>query len=196
MNAKTILFLGPLVVAAGCGEPNPAPATAALPAQYFDLRKLLDEQREYLESVSPTVIRTVRAGTGPPEVQRVSRVNWERELHFFYEADLNRPALRGRYAHTTAALPAGGRRHTYQRQPARGAAAIRELTVDVTAGGTVYRVTAVQDERNALFASERRLALDLTPAPDHNRLVRYAVDGQQKLVFFAPTTYAVQGDIE
>jgi hypothetical protein len=175
------------------GSPTAAPT---LPPLYFDLKALLDDQRAYLESTTPGVTRSVRAGKNAADIQRVTRVNWEHELHFFYDADLNRPALRGRYTETTTTLPDGAVRRTYRCQPARAVAPVRELTVEVARGGGVRQITAVQDDQNILFASERQLTLRLDPAPDHNRLLSYAISGRQKLVFFAETTYDVRGEVE
>ena len=177
-----------------CGG-APGAATPTLPPLYFDLKGFLDGQRAYLESVSPTVTRTVRASDAPSETQQLARVNWERELHFFYEADLNKPALRGFYTTTTTALPGGAIRRTYQRRPGKHSA-IRTLSVESVSGGAVRLVEAVQDDHNALFASERQLLLRCDPAPDHNRLLAYEIRGQQKLVFFDPTSYEVKAEIE
>ncbi len=192
-QVSTALLL--LVVAVtGCGAPQTATAPT-LPPQYFDLKGFLDEQRAYLESVSPGVTRTVRASGAPAETQRLVRVEWERELHFFYEADLNKPALRGAYASTSTRLPDGATRRTYRRHPDERTA-IRELTVETTAAGAVRQIEAVQDDRNALFASERRMTLRCDPALNHNRLTSYEIDGRQKLIFFEPTTYAVKAEVE
>ncbi|MBC7448886.1 MAG: hypothetical protein H7330_12590 [Hymenobacteraceae bacterium] len=183
-----------LLLLAACGQ-APGASSPALPPLYFDLKTFLDGQRAYLESVSPTVTRTVRTDGVAPETQRLARVAWDRELHFFYEADLNKPALRGLYAETAAPLPDGGTRRTYQRR-AGAHTAVRELRVEIGAGGTVRSVEATQDDHNALFTSERHLLLRCDPTPDHNRLLAYEIRGRQKLVFFHPTTYEVRAEIE
>ena len=189
------LMLGVLaVLSTACGG-GAAPAAPALPPLYFDLTGFLDTQRDYLESVSPGVTRTVLTDGAAPETQRRARVAWDRELALFYEADINKPALRGLYTETATPLPDGGTRRTYQRQPAAHPT-IRELTVETAPDGGVRRIAAVQDEQNALFASERHLTLRCDPAPDRNRLLSYDIKGKQKLVFFAPTTYEVRAEIE
>lgn len=189
-------FSANILLTAGLAACGSAPGAApALPPQYFDLKTFLDGQRAYLESVSPTVTRTVRTNGVAPETQQLARVAWERELYFFYEADLNKPALRGLYAATAMPLPDGATRRTYQRRPGEHAA-IRELRVETTSAGAVRLVEATQDDRNALFASERHLTLRCDPAPDHNRLTAYEIRGRQKLVFFNPTTYEVQAEVE
>ena len=185
-----LLALG---LAACSGAPTAAPP--ALPPLYFDLKGFLDGQRAYLESVSPAVTRTVQASDGPGETQRLVRVNWERELHFFYEADLNKPALRGFYTETATPLPGGATRRTYERRAGEHTA-IRTLSVETGPGDAVRLVEAVQDDRNALFASERHLTLRCDPAPDHNRLTAYEISGRQKLIFFEPTTYQVRAEVE
>ncbi len=183
-----------LFLLAACSS-APGAATPELPPQYFDLKTFLDGQRAYLESVSPAVTRTVQTDGVAPETQRLVRVAWERELHFFYEADLNKPALRGLYSETATSLPDGTTRRTYRRR--LGAhAAIRELRVETTPEGSVRSVEATQDDRNALFASERHLTLRCDPTPDHNRLLAYGIQGRQKLVFFRPTTYDVRAEVE
>ena len=189
---RGFLWVGLLLAA--CGTP-PTAAPPALPPFYFDLTRLLDEQRAYLESVSPGVTRTVRADDVPAETQRLTNVAWDRELRFFYDADLNKPALRGLYTTDSVGLPGGGTRRTYRRRPAE-TAPIREMTVETGPGGAVRLVQAVQDDRNMLFASERRLTLRLDPAPDHNRLLSYEIGGRQKLRFFGETTYEVRAEVE
>ncbi len=190
---RGIGFAALLTLAAACN--SVPPTTVALPDSAFDLKGFLDGQRQYLESVAPTVTKTVRTGQEAPEMERLSRVNWERELQFFYDADLNKPALRGRYTETSAPLPDGGVRRTFTRQPDENTP-IRELIVDLGPENSVRQLRATQDDRNALFHSERYLTLTLDPAPDRNRLLSYEVRGRQKLIFFDPTTYEVRGEIE
>lgn len=196
---RAVAGLGVLSTAllTACGGPGSEArqvAAAAKPA-YFDLKGFLDEQRRDLESAAPSVTKTVKTDGAAPEIKHLARVNWERELGFFYEADLNKPALRGAYRAATAPLPGGGQRVTYTRKAGeRGA--VRWLAVETGKQGTVTRVIAEQDEQNALFSSTRALALHCDPAPAHNRLLSYAIEGRQKLVFFDATTYAVKGEVD
>lgn len=179
----------------GLAACQPAASPPGLAPAYFDLKGFLDGQRNYLESVTPTVTKTVTTGAGHPETQRLARTNWERELSFFYDADLNKPALRGAYAETTAPLPDGGTRHVYTRRPGQHGA-VRRLSVDTGPHETVWRVEAEQDDANMLFRSSRQLLLRCDPTPDHNRLLTYAVEGRQKLIFFDETRYSVRGEVE
>jgi hypothetical protein len=187
-GSAALLLLG----GAAC---SPSAAPTALPASAFDLKGFLDGQRQYLESVAPTVTKTVRTGDNPVETARLSRVNWERELQFFYDADLNKPALRGLYTEVGTPLPEGGTRRSFTRRPDE-TTPIRELIVDLGPDNSVRQLRATQDDHNALFHSERYLLLTLDPDPDHNRLVSYEVRGRQKLIFFDPTTYEVRGEID
>lgn len=186
-------LVGVLILGLTACRPE-APSAGLAPA-YFDLKTFLDGQRNYLESVSPTVTKTVTTGAGPAETQRLARTNWERELSFFYDADLNKPALRGAYAEITTRLPNDGTRHTYTRRPGQHGA-VRRLIVDLGPEGAVRQVEAEQDDANMLFRSSRHLLLRCDPTPDHNRLLAYSVDGRQKLIFFAETRYGVQGEVE
>ena len=181
-----------LLLSACASAPDAAPVG---PKPYFNLSGFLDTQRAYLESVVPAVTKTVSTNGQPAETQRQTHLNWTQELTFFYEADLNKPALHGAYDSATVALADGAQRRTYTRRPDERTP-IRQLTVETTPSGAVRRIQAEQDERNFLFRAGRTITLTCDARPDHNRLTAYTVSGFQKLIFFDQTTYAVRGEIE
>ena len=185
MSCRIIIYpLLALLVLAGCDKPTtgPDPAAPGSPAPagpYFDIRGLLDAQARQLDARHAAVEKQVSLRNGATETVRVPAVKWADELQVFYQADLNKAALRGAYALDSAAGPGQRPRRTYTLRPGFPRAAVLRLEV-LGPAGQPQAITARLRQDNALFYGAKDLSLRL----ENGQLRGYGVSGVQKLVLF------------
>ena len=176
---------------AGCGgTPTEAPPAARRPL-YFDVKGLLDQQVQQLAASAPAVVKQVQLRGGATETVRVPAVRWPDELQIFYQADINKAALRGAYAVDSVRLPDGRLRRRYTRRPGQPNAPVSRLTV-LTANGQPQEITADITQENTLFVANKHLVMELSAG----QLRRYRVQGTQKLVFFDTLRYGAEARID
>ena len=175
---------------AGCGEAGPAAPPARRPL-YFDVRGLLAQQVAQLAHRHAAVTKHVRLRAEAPETVRVPTVKWADELQIFFQADINKAALRGAYTVDSVTLPGGALRRTYTRQPGQPNAPVARLVV-VQQGAEPQEIAATITQKNALFSAQKQLRMQLR----HGQLRRYEVVGTQKLVLFDTLRYSAAGVVE
>ncbi len=175
---------------AGCGEAGPA-APAARPPLYFDVKGLLTRQIAQLAQSHAAVTKRVTLRGSAPETVRVPAVKWADELQVFFQADINKAALRGAYAVDSVLLPGGATQRTYTRQPGQANAPVARLRV-VQQGPEAQEIAATIVQQNALFSTRKQLRLQL----QNGRLRHYEVVGSQKLVLFDTLRYTAAGQVE
>lgn len=193
MSCRTSFYLIAVsLLLGGCGEGTKASDPAAPGARhpsgpYFDVRGLLDAQVRQLTARQPSVEKQVSLRNGATETVRVSHVKWADELQIFYQADINKAALRGSYAMDSAGLPGGAVRRTYRLLPGHDNAPV--LRLDVTsAPGQSQQIQATLRQDNALFFGQKDLRLSL----QNGQLRQYSASGAQKLVLFDTLRYRTQ----
>lgn len=178
--------------ATGCGSSaeadSPASGSMVRPA-YFPLKEYLNAQTARLTRQQPAVEKHVTLRDSAPETARVLKTDWAKELQVFYQADINKPALRGAYTVDSAALPNGTRRVTYTRKPGFDNAVVRLAVVRDAVG--VRAVDATLQQNNPLFYSEKKLQLH----SQAGTLAAYQVRGVQKLVLFDTLRYATDARV-
>lgn len=187
-QAALILLLAGRVGAA-CSSGDASERPARRPAGYFDAPALLDAQIKQLEQQRPALEKQAQLRDGKAETVQIAQPNWADELQLFYQADINKPALRGAYQVQTTDS-AGLTRRTFRRLPDVDHP-VTELTV-VQAGKLVRELRATVDQDNPLFFSGKRLHLRFGP---DGALSSYEVLGRQKLVGFDTTRYVARGQI-
>ena len=175
---------------AGCGEASPAAPAARRPL-YFDVKGLLTQQVEQLARRQAAVTKRVSLRGNAPETVRVPAVKWADELQIFFQADINKAALRGAYAVDSVALPGGLLRRTYTRLPGQPNAPVAKLAV-VQQGRVAQEVSATIVQSNPLFSAQKQLRFQL----QNGQLRHYEVVGTQKLVLFDTLHYAAAGQVE
>jgi hypothetical protein len=158
---------------------------------YFDVKGLLDEQIKRLDARHPGTSKRVMLRDGAQEAVRVPQVKWADELQIFYQADINKAALRGAYAVDSAALPGGLVRRTYTRRTKQSNAPVTRLVV-LAAGADAQEIEATIEQHNPLFDTHKELKFFLR----QNQLTSYEVRGSQKLILFDTLRYAAVGQVE
>ncbi|PJJ52795.1 hypothetical protein [Hymenobacter chitinivorans] len=176
-----------LLLTTACGQ-EPEATRAGQPARkplYFDVKGFLDNQAALLTQRQPAVEKRVTLRDGQVETTRVEKVDWSKELQIFYQADINKPALRGAYE--AVAAPAGDTVTTAKlyRRKAGIENIVDQLRIEETdtQGGSI-EATLTQD--NPLFFSRKVLALNY----QNGLLKSYRVRGVQKLVMFDTLRYS------
>ena len=175
---------------AGCGEAGPAAPVARRPL-YFDVKGLLTQQVAQLAQRHAPVTKRVSLRGNATETVRVPTVKWEDELQVFFQADINKTALRGAYRTDSVALPGGLLRRTYTRLPGQSNAPVSQLTV-VQNGAVAQEVAATIVQSNPLFSARKQLRFQL----ENGQLRHYEVVGTQKLVLFDTLRYQAAGQVE
>ncbi|GAA4018796.1 hypothetical protein GCM10022408_35810 [Hymenobacter fastidiosus] len=179
------LAAGLLVVAGACGPDNAArPGQPVRKPLYFDVKGLLDVQTALLKQQNPAVEKQVQLRDGQPETARVPRVDWSKELQIFYQADINKSALRGAYSVLPPVQTAQGTQQTYVRKPGIENA-VERLAV-IFSGPAVREISAVLTQDNPLFFSRKKLVFTCLAG----KLRSYRVEGLQKLVLFDTLRYS------
>ena len=166
----------------GASTNQPSPTRKPL---YFDLKGFLDTQAALLSRKNPAVVKLVQLRDGHKETAQVAQANWSKELQIFYQADINKAALRGAYTVEPPVSAANGlQQQTYRRKPGIENT-VEHLTVVSDAQG-VREVKATLSQDNALFFSQKELLL----RTNNGLLSNYQVNGVQKLVLFATLRYS------
>jgi hypothetical protein len=174
----------------GCGDAGPAAPVARRPL-YFDVKGLVTQQVEQLAQRQAAVTKQVSLRGNATETVRVPAVKWADELQIFFQADINKAALRGAYAVDSVMLPGGVLRRTYTRLPGQANAPVEQLTV-LQQGAVAQEVAATIVQSNPLFSAQKQLRFQL----QNGKLSRYEVVGTQKLVLFDTLHYTAGGRVE
>ncbi|WP_375418389.1 hypothetical protein [uncultured Hymenobacter sp.] len=190
--ASQILLAGSLLAACGPSHTSPAEAVAKAERQplYFDVQGLLKSQVQQLTARRAAVTKQVSVRGAAPETATVPAVKWAEELQLFFQADINKAALRGAYAVDSAAYPPHGEQRRYTRRPGHDNAPVESLLV-LSEGGQPTEIQASITQKNALFSTHKQLRLKLL----NGQLTEYGVNGTQKLVLFDTLRYATRATV-
>ena len=175
---------------AGCGDAAPGAPVARRPL-YFDVKGLVTQQVAQLAQRKAAVTKRVSLRDNALETVRVPAVKWADELQIFFQADINKAALRGAYAVDSVALPGGLLRRTYTRLPGQPNAPVARLMV-MQQGAVAQEIAATIVQSNALFSTSKQLRFQL----QNGQLRNYEVMGTQKLVLFDTLRYSAAGQVE
>ena len=174
----------------GCGDAAPGAPVARRPL-YFDVKGLVTQQVAQLAQRKAAVTKRVSLRDNMAETVRVPAVKWADELQIFFQADINKAALRGAYAVDSVMLPGGLLRRTYTRLPGQPNAPVARLMV-VQQGAVAQEIAATIVQSNALFSTSKQLRFQL----QNGQLWNYEVMGTQKLVLFDTLRYSAAGQVE
>lgn len=161
--------------------------------EYYDLEGLIASQTALLDSLNPSVTKTVQVNNEVETEDLKLKNEWSRELDIFKGANLNKPAFAGRYK-PSSFLENGITSIIYEPidDPVSGIEYLK-----ISFAEDLYDVENVEvffREENLLYKSVRKLAMNFVRAENDVRILNaYSVTGSQKMVFVGLKTFKVEG---
>ncbi|GAB4490038.1 MAG: hypothetical protein OHK0045_14040 [Raineya sp.] len=147
---------------------------------YFDLQEALQKLEKPQKGFLKTTI-----SEGKSQIKQVKKIEWQKELAFFEQANLNKPALRGMYQEqkkqkqdTTFIY------YTSKSDELK----VKSLKVALLKDSSLVMAEAFIKTDNFLYSSEKYLTLICKK----NSIERYHIRGKQKMIFTEPEYFEVE----
>ena len=150
--------------------------------KYFDLKSFIEEQVESLEKSKPTVEKKTLHNT-EKESKKTNKIDWQKELRLFADADINKPILK--QAYTVTENP-----QSIDYQAINTNLKVRNIHIEKE-NDLVKKLTIHYKESNHLFEIEKKLSLDL----NKNNITNYQIEIIQEIIFKDKDHYQVSGKI-
>ncbi len=151
--------------------------------KYYNLKGLVERQIIALKSEKPKVRKDILVNESA-ENQMVDSLDWSKELDFFVQADLNKPAFVSSYRVDSSSMGVKYFLRETENLP------VKFLEVN-RMGEDGLEIRALVSNNNYLYDSERNLKLSLK----QGQLIGYQIDGFQKVVFGKKKIFKVIGKI-
>lgn len=151
--------------------------------KYYDLKGLVERQIEALKTEKPRVQKDILVNESS-ENQTVDSLDWSKELEFFVQADLNKPAFVSSYQVDSSSMGVKYILKDSEKLPVKFLD-IRRM------GEDGINVEALVSNTNYLYDTERHLQLSLK----QGQLLDYQIDGFQKVVFGKKKMFKVMGKV-
>ncbi len=161
---------------------------AASAPGYFDLEALVGEQITALSAEKPEVEKRL-VFDGQRDTVLTRDINWKDDLAFFFQAGINKPALKGSYSVTR---PDSLTEHYELTKD--GAFHVKKVDVSRSAEtGEVVEVKVNSVVEGLLFNTRRTLKLKLDGKKGNNRLASYEVLGDQQIKLGTKKSFEIAG---
>lgn len=151
--------------------------------KYYDLKGLVERQIEALKAEKPKVQKNISVNE-IAENQTVDSLDWSKELDFFIQADLNKPAFVSSYRVDSSSMGVKYFLKETDKLP------VKFLEVN-RMGEDGVEIRALVSNNNYLYDTERNLKLSL----QKGQLIDYQINGFQKVVFGKKKMFKVSGKI-
>ena len=151
--------------------------------KYYDLKGLVERQIEALKSERPKVQKVISVNE-VIENQTVDSLDWSKELDFFVQADLNKPAFVNSYRMDSSSVGVKYFLKETEKLP------VKFLEVN-RMGEDGVEIRALVSNSNYLYDTERNLKLTL----QKGQLIDYQINGFQKVVFGKKKMFKVIGKV-
>jgi hypothetical protein len=151
--------------------------------KYYDLKGLVERQIEALKSEKPKVQKDILVNEST-ENQTVDSLDWSKELEFFLQADLNKPAFVSSYRVDSSSMGVKYFLKETEKLP------VKFLEIN-RMGEDGVEIRALVSNSNYLYDTERNLKLSLK----QGQLIDYQIDGFQKVVFGKKKMFKVMGKV-
>ncbi len=150
---------------------------------YFDMKGYIANQINLLNISKPKVSKTVTVGD-KIETKVISGIDWAKELEFFVESDLNKPAFVGSYD-----IVENDSLKSYQLKSS-GKNLVKYLIIKQKLDGK-EEISAQISERNYLYESEKNLQAVFKD----KKLKSYQIEGFQKVILGEKKPFKIAGEI-
>lgn len=150
---------------------------------YFDLQDALHK----LEKPQTNFLKTT-ISEGKSQVKEIRTIEWQKELAFFEQANLNKSVFRGSYTETKSWKQDTIFIH-YRTQ--NGELKVKNLTIALLNDSSLVKVEAFISTDNYLYSSEKKLQLICK----NNKVESYHIRGKQKMIFTKPEFFEVKAEL-
>lgn len=150
---------------------------------YFDMKGYIANQINLLNASKPKVSKTVTVGD-KIETKVISGIDWAKELEFFAESDLNKPAFVGSYD-----IVENDSLKSYQLKSS-GKNLVKYLIIKQKPDGK-EEISARISECNYLYESEKNLQAVFKD----KKLKSYQIEGFQKVILGEKKPFKIAGEI-
>jgi uncharacterized secreted protein with C-terminal beta-propeller domain len=150
---------------------------------YFDVKGYISNQINLLNAAKPKVSKTVTVGD-KVETKVISGIDWAKELEFFVESDLNKPAFVGSYD-----IVENDSLKSYHLKSS-GKNLVKYLIIKKKDNGQ-EEISAQISESNYLYESEKNLQAVF----ENKKLKSYQIEGFQKVILGEKKPYKIAGQI-
>lgn len=151
--------------------------------KYYDLKGLVEKQIEALKTEKPKVQKNISVNEDT-ENQTIDSLDWSKELEFFLQADLNKPAFVSSYRVDSSSMSVKYFLKETEKLPVKFLEVNRMGEDDVV-------IRALVSNNNYLYDTERNLKLSLK----QGQLIDYQIDGFQKVVFGKKKIFKIMGKV-
>lgn len=151
--------------------------------KYYDLKGLMEKQIEALKLENPKVQKDISINESV-ENQTIDSLDWSKELEFFVQADLNKPAFVNSYRVDSSSVGVKYFLKETENLP------VKFLEVN-RIGEDSIEIRALVSNNNYLYDTERNLKLSL----QKSQLIDYQINGFQKVVFGKKKMFKVEGKV-
>jgi hypothetical protein len=151
--------------------------------KYYDLKGLVERQIVALKSEKPKVQKDILVNENA-ENQTVDSLDWSKELEFFVQADLNKPAFVSSYRVDSSSMSVKYFLKETEKLP------VKFLEVN-RMGEDGVEIRALVSNNNYLYDTERNLKLSL----QKGQLIDYQINGFQKVIFGKKKMFKITGKI-
>ncbi len=185
LRMKSVLFLLALVIVS-CSL-SEQKGNDLMAKKYFDLDSLVESQIKQLESLNPTVNKSITIG-GKQEKKEFQSMDWEKELSVFINSDINKPKLLDLYK---IEGPTTGKETLLSYEfIKKGMTGVQKMLI--TKDKNTRQVQSVEIEsleRNVIFSSHKNIDLIFKD----NQLTSYSMKGFDKVAMRDTMWYDVEG---
>ncbi|MBS1680619.1 MAG: hypothetical protein JST48_02810 [Bacteroidetes bacterium] len=163
---------------------------------YFDFDSLLRVQVKSLaEAHAKIEKRTILNGKADTSFFVPDSTQWHYELDAFQQLDvINKPAYKNSFdrqitddAHSNLQVT---------RYSAKGKSTVPELKFYYLGKIKLKKIEATLVEDNLMMAISQKLVLEFDDGTDHQKLIRYFVEGQQKMILSNPVKFSVEAIVD
>ena len=150
--------------------------------KYFDLKSFVGEQVKLLEKAKPSVEKNT-IHNSETESKTTNKIDWEKELRLFANADINEAILKDAYKITKST-------ELIDYQALSQKLKVQNIHIEKE-NGEVKKLFILYKEENNLFEIEKKLTLNLIK----NHVANYQIEITQKIIFKEQDHYQVSGKI-
>lgn len=171
---RKYLFISILLI--GCSQAETQNTTKT----YFDLEGLVNQQIKTLNKTQPLTLKNLLIGE-KKETLNTTKIDWQKELELFLQADLNKQSYQLSYNKTE--MPS---MLVYELKKGENLP-VKSLRIVFDADKTPQRIDALMQVSN--YQSEKTLSMDF----DKSQLKSYHIEGWQELFVGSKKGFEVNG---